>query len=762
MKRIFTFLLVLTTAISFAQRAGEVALEKSVELNVAPKNEQVILPQCWSTLTQVAFYRWTDANNNPIGWILGNNSFGDAAVAQAFVNENTIQVKGAYFWIAQIGTGSQNIVFSINEFSNGAPGAVIASVTKPLNEVVAYMETGVTPANYVNAMYVEFDAPVEITSDFALVVDFSAVPYTAHGDGVVIVSNHLSQPCNAGQVFIKDSDGDWSVSTAVNAALTMVSGMFPVIEDNTVTVVDIIAGSDDHTTLAAAVVAAGLVDALSGAGPFTVFAPTNAAFDALPAGLLDELLADPSGDLTSILLYHVVAGKTMSTDLANGQVITTLLGQDITITINNDGVFINGDVEITVVDLEADNGVVHVIDAVLVPDLSLQTFSITFNVDMTDVDGFDYNTDKVFVTGTFAGWAEPGTAGSYELSLVPPAKNSPPFVLYENWDSYTDFTTDVSPWIVHHINTGATWGSQDFDFPGEATSFAWMVFNPSQTTPAIDGNHPPVDGDKYLIAVQSQTVNDNKWLVTPEVSFNATSVFSFSAKSITAQYGLERFRVLVSTTGSDPADFTVISPGDYVEAPIDWATFTYPLAAYAGQTGHIAIQYVSHDAFIFMLDALFLNATTDPDPEPDVLIYTVTVDNVEAGEVKYKYFSDAFGSGWAGGEWAGGADRIFQLNGDAVRDDVWGVNNTLSVPQVELAEEGIMLFPNPVRTQLNINSADMIQQVRIFDLTGRMVMSQQVNSNTASVNVSEFRQGVYVMQVMTANGIGSKKFTVVK
>lgn len=530
----------------------------------------------------------------------------------------------------------------------------------------------------------------------------------------------------------------------------------------TTTVVDIILDSPDHTTLAAAVAAADLVDALSGAGPFTVFAPTNAAFDALPAGLLDELLADPSGDLTSILLYHVVAGKTMSTDLANGQVITTLLGQDITITINNDGVFINGDVEITVVDLEADNGVVHVIDAVLVPDLSIQLYSITFNVDMTGVDGFDYTTDKVFVTGTFAGWAEPGTAGSYELSLVPPTKNSPPFVLYENWDSYTDFTTDISPWIVHHINTGATWGSQDFDFPGEATSFAWMVFNPSQTDPAIDGNHPPVDGDKYLVAIQSQTVNDNKWLVTPEVSFNATSVFSFSAKSITAQYGLERFRVLVSTTGSDPADFTVISPGDYVEAPIDWATFTYPLAAYAGQTGHIAIQYVSHDAFIFMLDALFLNATTDPDPEPDVLIYTVTVDNVEAGEVKYKYFSDAFGSGWAGGEWAGGADRIFQLTADAVRDDVWGVNNTLSVPQVELAEEGILLFPNPVRTILNINSADMIQQVRIFDLTGRMVVSQPVNSNTASVNVSEFRQGVYVMQVMTANGISSKKFTVVK
>jgi uncharacterized surface protein with fasciclin (FAS1) repeats len=132
------------------------------------------------------------------------------------------------------------------------------------------------------------------------------------------------------------------------------------------TVVDIIVNSENHTTLEAAVVAAGLVETLQGEGPFTVFAPTDAAFAALPAGTVESLLEDPTGALTDILLYHVVSGKAMSTDLSDGQMIETVLGKDITVKITTEGVFINN-AKVTVADLEAENGVVHVIDAVLLP-----------------------------------------------------------------------------------------------------------------------------------------------------------------------------------------------------------------------------------------------------------------------------------------------------------------------------------------------------------------------------------------------------------
>ena len=133
------------------------------------------------------------------------------------------------------------------------------------------------------------------------------------------------------------------------------------------TVVDIVVNSEDHTLLEAAVIAAGLAEALSAEGPFTVFAPTDAAITALVEALeitAEDLLALP--DLGEILQYHVVAGAAMSGDLTDGQEIETLLGENVTVTINADGVFIN-DAQVTAADIEAGNGVVHVIDAVLLP-----------------------------------------------------------------------------------------------------------------------------------------------------------------------------------------------------------------------------------------------------------------------------------------------------------------------------------------------------------------------------------------------------------
>ena len=132
-------------------------------------------------------------------------------------------------------------------------------------------------------------------------------------------------------------------------------------------VVDIAIGSADHSTLVTAVKAAGLVETLKGAGPFTIFAPTNAAFAALPAGTVDGLLkAEKKADLTNILTYHVVAGNVKAADLKDGQVVKTLQGTDLKVTIKDGKVAING-TNVTAADLAGSNGVIHVIDAVLMP-----------------------------------------------------------------------------------------------------------------------------------------------------------------------------------------------------------------------------------------------------------------------------------------------------------------------------------------------------------------------------------------------------------
>jgi uncharacterized surface protein with fasciclin (FAS1) repeats len=139
-------------------------------------------------------------------------------------------------------------------------------------------------------------------------------------------------------------------------------------------IVETAMAAGDFTTLVAAVEAAGLVETLQGEGPFTVFAPTDDAFAALPAGTLDDLLADPTGDLTSILTYHVVEGEVPAADVVglDGQDVTTVNGATFTVEVGDDGSVSLVDatgatVGVVQTDVEASNGVIHVIDGVLLP-----------------------------------------------------------------------------------------------------------------------------------------------------------------------------------------------------------------------------------------------------------------------------------------------------------------------------------------------------------------------------------------------------------
>ena len=135
-------------------------------------------------------------------------------------------------------------------------------------------------------------------------------------------------------------------------------------------VVDVILESPNHTTLAAALGAAELVETLSGEGPFTVFAPTDMAFALLPQGLVTTLLEDPSGQLTTILTHHVYAGSALSTDLYDGMMVPTIAGEELEVTIDSTGVYIDNAM-VTIANIETSNGVVHVIDAVLLPSSGL-------------------------------------------------------------------------------------------------------------------------------------------------------------------------------------------------------------------------------------------------------------------------------------------------------------------------------------------------------------------------------------------------------
>jgi uncharacterized surface protein with fasciclin (FAS1) repeats len=168
-----------------------------------------------------------------------------------------------------------------------------------------------------------------------------------------------------------DSDESSTATTAASTATTAAddTGTTDMMADETI--VEIAAGNEDFSTLVAAVTAAGLAETLSGDGPYTVFAPTNEAFAKVPEATLNALLEPANQEtLAKILTYHVIAAEVLSTDVEPGTV-TTVEGSDLTIEVDGESVvLIDGKgnrVNVTAVDIEGSNGVIHVIDGVLIP-----------------------------------------------------------------------------------------------------------------------------------------------------------------------------------------------------------------------------------------------------------------------------------------------------------------------------------------------------------------------------------------------------------
>ena len=194
-----------------------------------------------------------------------------------------------------------------------------------------------------------------------------------NGDDATVTSMDGTVMINDATVTVADITTDNGVEHVIDAVI---------LPPTDPTVADIIADSDDHFVLAAVLDSTGLDETLAGEGPFTVFAPTDAAFDLIDPLTLIDILQD-NDLLTSILTYHVAGGNVLSTDLSDGQVITTVNGADVTISIMDGTVMVN-EATVVIADLVGSNGVVHVIDAVLLPPAPNPATVVDIIVDSPD------------------------------------------------------------------------------------------------------------------------------------------------------------------------------------------------------------------------------------------------------------------------------------------------------------------------------------------------------------------------------------------
>jgi PKD repeat protein len=176
-------------------------------------------------------------------------------------------------------------------------------------------------------------------------------------------------------------------------------------------------------------------------------------------------------------------------------------------------------------------------------------------------------------------------------------------VFQDGFEDYDDFVLEFAPWMQYDVDGGDTWSIEGYTFQNENYIGSYIIFNPNQVDPPLE-DCDPHSGNKMAAcfdAVTASAPNDD-WLIAPQVIIADGDEVSFFAKSYSDMYGLERFNVAVSITGTAPADFTVISAAPYIQAPTVWTEYNYDLSTYAGQSIYVAIQCVSNDAFFFLVD----------------------------------------------------------------------------------------------------------------------------------------------------------------
>jgi len=208
---------------------------------------------------------------------------------------------------------------------------------------------------------------------------------------------------------------------------------------------------------------------------------------------------------------------------------------------------------------------------------------------------------------------------------------------FDDFESYEDFIiSDIGDYTLIDGDGFETWTFGSYSFPHEGEEMSFIIFNPYETTPpmAPSGipNSMPFSGQKYLACFNADTPpGNNDWFILPKLEIETGFVFEFMARSLEDYNGGERFQIGVSTTGTDETDFTIISDPPYVNINElqNWTLFSFDLSAYAGQEVHVAINCISDDNFVFMVDDIFVGFPYWAKSNRALLGYTIYLDGAE-------------------------------------------------------------------------------------------------------------------------------------
>ena len=490
---------------------------------------------------------------------------------------------------------------------------------------------------------------------------------------------------------------------------------------NAQTVVDIIVNSDDHNTLEAAVLAANLQGTLAGPGPFTVFAPTDAAFAALPAGTVDALLANIPA-LTNILTYHAVGANALSTSLTNGQMITTIQGQKVTVTINNGNVFINN-AYVTVVDLVATNGVVHVIDAVLLPPTGTVVDVIVNSPNHTTLEA-----------AVLAAGLETTLSGTGPFTIFAPTDAAFAALPAGTIAALLADIPALTNILTYHAVSANAFSA------GLNNGQMVMTLQGQNVTVTIDNGVVLINDAQVTVAdivATNGVVHVIDAVLLPSTPSNGTvvDIIVNSTNHTTLETAVIAAGLAGTLSGTGP--FTVFAPTDAAFAAVPAATLNALLADPNGLLTDVLLHHVVGST-AFSSD--LTNGQAVPTLFGDNVIVTINlVGNVSIDNATVTV-----------------AD-IEATNGVVHVIDAVLVPATLGVTNVSNSKVGV--YPNPVSDVLRFNLGQTTTNAtyQVFNQTGALVLSGNFNSSS-SISVEDLQSGLYTVTVLENNNMSSVRF----
>lgn len=537
----------------------------------------------------------------------------------------------------------------------------------------------------------------------------------------------------AGQNITVQIDGD---NVFINSALVTTAdieasnGVVHVIDavliPETTTVFDVVEGSDVHTTLLAALEASGLDETLDNPGTFTLFAPTDEAFNNLPEGLLDDLLADPDGALTEVLLYHTLGSIALSANLEDGQSVVTLNGEEVTVSVTGESVFIN-DAQVTTADIVTINGVVHVIDAVLQPAPDLPTvFGIVSESEdhntlqaALEAAGLDVTLDG---EGDFTLFAPTDNAfGALPANLVNALLADPEFSVL----------TDV---LLYHVLDGSV-PSDALTDGQEAVTLLGQNIEVS-----ITGDDIFINGALVTVA-DFEAANGIVHVIDAVLIPETTTIFDIVSDSPIHETLQTALGVSgLNETLSGPGAFTLFAPTDEAFNLLPDGLLETLLADPEGQLAEALLYHVADQILLStdLEDGQFIEVLTGQDLEVSITADGVFVDDAEI------ILTNVVG--------INGVVHFLDL---VLTGSISNVNDVASVTAFNA-------FPNPASSILNVSMDVLINErvfIRLADITGRIVQSVDLGTvsglSQTDIDVSRLPAGMYILDVK----VGDERFS---